>query len=142
MKRGRTAKANTRVNFLPSIHIYFFIDIISGYPIFAYHQNMSPYSPAGHFTVGIFDRFIGQSVELVVCIGCHHAVGIRHYSNITVTRYRNLPGGIIPTSFSVTLRTAIAPCHEQTWLLPECAWQFCQHPHRKNQHSNRVQHSQ
>jgi hypothetical protein len=33
-----------------SIHIYFFINIISGYPIFAYHQNMSPYNPVGHFT--------------------------------------------------------------------------------------------
>jgi hypothetical protein len=50
--RGRAARANTQVNFSPSIHIFYFINIISGYPIFAYHQNMSPYNPVGHF-IGI-----------------------------------------------------------------------------------------
>jgi hypothetical protein len=47
---GRAAKANTQVNFSPSIHIFHFINIISGYPIFAYHQNMSPYNPVGHYS--------------------------------------------------------------------------------------------
>ncbi len=49
-RQKHAAKANTRVNFSPSIHILLFINIISGHPIFAHHQNMSPYNPVGHFT--------------------------------------------------------------------------------------------